>query len=95
MYITSLTRFATDDGGKREGTERGEGGMGLRVEMEGRKEGRKEGRRDNLTGGTDTHHTHVPRQIRDNCDSKTTHGNKESGTREREMHVLHRGCCEI
>ena len=46
MYITSLTRFATDDGGKREGTERGEGGMGLRVEMEGRKEGRKEGRQE-------------------------------------------------
>ena len=58
--------------------------MGLRVEMEGRKEGRK----DNLTGEKDTHHTHAPRQIRDNCDSKTTHGIMESGSDEREMHVL-------
>ena len=56
--------------------------MGLRVEMEGRKEGRK----DNLTGEKDTHHTHAPRQIRDNCDSKTTHGieDQESGNTEEE-----------
>ena len=52
----------------------------------------REGRKGNFTGGKDTSHTHVPRQIRDNCDSKTTHGIKERGTKEREMHVLHREC---